>query len=463
MNTLQSHFRVSFRDGDSSSSITVHAHDHFRFYPIGVRGNVSEKLSAKMVDLLRLSQGVVVADGLLRRNAASAGFRNPRLEIEVIEVEFWNDPKVQRVLKSCLDFLSGGDDWQIRFVRDRTVRHQYQPEFKFPEPATVCLYSGGLDSAAGLAARLREQPDRTYIPVVVRHQFHREGLVKKQFELLKRGARVDDSRFLPLIVASFVRNSRLNREFGIRTREISHRCRSFLFTALAGVVAAVEGSDRVEIYESGIGAVNLPLTDGMVGWRTTRSTHPQFLRFMSELVGLVVGREITFDLPFIDQTKAQLVAVLAQNGQRELVLATVSCILHPLRRGNTKQCGYCPACIYRRYAIQAANIPEPRQAYHSDLFGSVTDFRRVAARRLRPLLAFLGQVDRLAELDREGTMPRFFRNHLLGTSVVPDESALAPFIDLFRRNRREWLELAAHGQTHQWLWADWLSPRKVAV
>jgi len=463
MNTLQTPFRVSFCDGDSQTSITLRAGHHFRLYPVGVRGNVSERLTARMVDLLRLSQGVVVADGLLRRNAASAGFRSPHLEIEVIDHDFWNGQEVARTLKTCLDFLSGGDDWQIRFVPDQTVRHHYQPEFTFTEPTTVCLYSGGLDSAAGLAARLREQPDRTYIPVVVRHQFLRGSLVKRQFDLLKRWNGVDPSRFLPLIVAAFVRNNRLNREFGLRTRETSHRCRSFLFTALASVVAAIEGSDRVEIYESGIGAVNLPLTDGMLGWRTTRSSHPHFLRTMSQLVSLVVGRKLTLELPFIDQTKASLVAALAKSGQSELALATVSCILHPLRRGNTKQCGFCPACIYRRYALQFADIHEPRQAYHYDLFGSVTDFKRVPEKRLRPLLAFLRQVDRLAELDRDGAVPRFFRNHLLGTKVIRDEASLAPFVELFRRYRREWLDLAARGQTRQWLWADWLAPRKVAV
>jgi hypothetical protein len=63
-----------------------------------------------------------------------------------------------------------------------------------------------------------------------------------------------------------------------------------------------------------------------------------------------------------------------------------------------------------------------------------------------------------------GKAPRWQPVHrLLGTRVVADATALAPFIDLFRRYRREWLELAARGQSRQWLWADWLAPRKVAV
>lgn len=463
MNTLQSPYSVTLGDGSLKPGISLRAGSHFRLYPFGVRGDVSERLSARMVDLLRLSLAVVVADGLLRRYATSAGFRNPHLEVEVLEPDFWNDREVAKTLKASLDFLSGDDDWRISFVPDRTVRHHHQPEFAFAEPTTVCLYSGGLDSAAGLAARLRKQTDRTYIPLIVRHQFLRGRLVNRQFDLLKRRYRIDPSRFLPLIIAAFVRNRRLYREFGIRTCETSHRCRSFLFTALASVVAAVEGSDRVEIYESGIGAVNLPLTSGMSGWKTTRSTHPHFLRTMSQLVSLVAGRAISFELPFIDQTKASMVAVLAKDGLNELALSTVSCILHPLRRGNTKQCGICPACVFRRYALQAAHIPEPPQAYQHDLFGSATAFNRVPKKRLRALQAFLWQAERLAELDDEKAVPKFFRNHLLGTKVVLDETTLPPFVDLFRRYRREWLELAARGQTLEWPWADWLAPRKVAV
>lgn len=470
MNMLQSPYRVTLSDGADRPATTLQAGRHFRLYPLGFRRDVSDTLPARLIDLIRLGAAVHVVDGLLSRSSSTEGFRILYLEIEVLDPTFWNDQAVTRTLKTCLDFLSGDDDWQIHFVPDQAASHRHQPRFAFAEPTDVCLYSGGLDSAAGLAARLRDRSNRTFIPVICRHQFLRGSLVNRQFDLLKRRYNVDSSRFLPLIVAAFVRNRRLHRDFGIRTREITHRCRSFLFTALGGVVAAVEGTDRVDIYESGIGAVNLPLTNAMSGWKTTRSTHPHFLRIMSQLVSLVAERPITFDLPFIDQTKASMVAVLAKDDLCELALATVSCILHPLRRGNTRQCGVCPACVYRRYALQAAGILEPRQAYHYDLFGSETEFKAVPAKRLRALQAFLHQVDGLAELEAGGTVSRSFRHHLLnfrrhllGTKVVLEEATIAPFIELFSSYRHEWLELAARGQTFGWPWADWLAPRKVAV
>jgi 7-cyano-7-deazaguanine synthase in queuosine biosynthesis len=463
MKTLQNPFRITFRAGDDAPAITLRAGDHFRLYPVGVRGNADERLSTRMVDLLRLSQGIVVVDGLLQRKMASAGFRSPRLEIEVFDAEFWDTEEVASTLKSCVDFLSGDDDWQFQFIPDRKVRHHFQRSFTFAEPTTVCPYSGGLDWAAGLATRMREQPDCTYIPVVVRHQFPRGRQVKRQFDLLKQGNGVDGSRFLPLVVASFIRNTRLQHEFGLRTRETSHRCRSFLFCAVAGAVAASEGCNSVEIFESGIGAVNLPLSGDILGWRTTRSTHPHFLRTMSKLVSLVAGRELNFELPFVNRTKAELVTGLARNGQGELALSSVSCILHPLRRGNNTQCGWCPACIYRRYALKVADIQEPKQAYHYDLFGSLSEFERVPEKKLGPLLAFLRQVNKLSELDGEGTVPSFFRNHLVRTKVVEGEGQLIPFVKLFRRYRREWIDLVSRERTRDLVWGDWLTPRKVAM
>ena len=53
--------------------------------------------------------------------------------------------------------------------------------------------------------------------------------------------------------------------------ERSRRCRSFLFAAVGAVAAAISEVTKVEVFESGIGAINLPLLAGMVGSRATRA------------------------------------------------------------------------------------------------------------------------------------------------------------------------------------------------
>ena len=115
-------------------------------------------------------------------------------------------------------------------------------------------------------------------------------------------------------------------------QELSQRCRSFLFAAMGGVVACAEHSSSIEIYESGVGAINLPLMHGMAtGARTTKSTHPHFLRLMSDLVSRVAERRIDLILPHRDRTKAEIVRTLAEYGLADIARSTVSCLDYSVR------------------------------------------------------------------------------------------------------------------------------------
>ncbi len=457
MNAVETPFRIAFSAAPARPTFTLAAGHHFRLYPIGINADLSERLPARLIDLIRLGLAVHVVDGLISRSGCKAGYRTPVLEVEVWDTTFWKDPLVGRTIKSCLDFLSGDDNWQISFLSERAPVPEYQRHF-FSEPSTVFLHSGGLDSVAGLAARIRECQKHTFIPVTVRYQLTRGRLVRKQFELIKRRYKIGDSRLLPLLVAAFVRNRRIFQELKLRTRGSCHRCRSFLLMILGGVAAAVEGADCLEVYESGIGAVNLPLQGQIIGWRTTRNTHPYFLRMMSELLTLVVERPITIKLPFIHQTKAEIVAMLAQEGLEDLARLSTSCIVHPLRRPGLKPCGTCAACIYRRYALQSARIEEAPGTYHEDIFGLREQFKTIPERKLSALKAFLAQATQLEHLQAGIATPQWFRQHLLRTRVVESEPAIDQFIDIFSRYGKEWKALVALGQERGWPWANWFAP-----
>src|SRR5262249_10970243 len=152
-----------------------------------------------------------------------------------------------------------------------------------------------------------------------------------------------------------------------------------------------------EIFESGVGAVNLPLMNGAADFRTTRSTHPHYLRLISKLVSHVNESDTRFVLPFVDRTKADLVKRAKELGLEELARKSVSCIVHPLKRKN-KQCGACPACIYRRQAMITAGVSEKPSAYVVDLFSprcQPTDKERQTIR------TFQQQAGRLAELEKD--------------------------------------------------------------
>jgi 7-cyano-7-deazaguanine synthase in queuosine biosynthesis len=460
MNPFDAPFRIWISD-DKLPRVELTAGKHFRVYPAGIDREIGRSLLPRQIDLARLGMAGHVADGLLRRRGS--GFRTPRLELEVLDYGFWTKPEVQGLLKMCLDFLSGDDDWEVIFRPDSS-RHEQQPTLDFPRVTPlVFLYSGGLDSAAGLAAMLRERGDQEFIPVTVRHQFQRGKIVRRQFAFLQERGIAKSKQLRPLVTVAFVRNGRLREEFGFKTEEVTHRCRPFLFTAIAGIAAWVEGADEVQLYESGVGAVNLPLSPGLLGWRTTRSTHPRFLRLMSALISRVADREINFTLPFVDRTKAELVSELVKHDLADLATITVSCIMHPLRRGNRRQCGQCPACVYRRHALLAAGLQEPAtQIYHTDLFPSAVKDLSVAREHLRALNAFIGQAVSLASLHDE-KIPRFFRQHLIGTGVVERDADLGPFVQLFRRFHQEWLDLAERGRAHSWPWIDLLGRKPLAL
>ena len=78
-----------------------------------------------------------------------------------------------------------------------------------------------------------------------------------------------------------------------RREEKSQRTRSFLFVATGGVVSATTASTELEMYESGVGAINVPLLAGMEGSQATRSAHPstrdRFSLMMMRSISLLIG------------------------------------------------------------------------------------------------------------------------------------------------------------------------------
>ena len=163
------------------------------------------------------------------------------------------------------------------------------------------------------------------IPVVVRHRSDIGKMALDQLRLLAKRFHSE----LNTVVVPFEMDapkSLVGRE------ETSQRSRSFLFTAVGGVVAWASGSSRLEIYELGIGAINAPLLAAMHGSQATRSTHPEFLLRMSRLLSLAAERQIEVCLPFKKMTKGEVVRTLNADGLREIVPLTASCVHYPLRQ-----------------------------------------------------------------------------------------------------------------------------------
>jgi 7-cyano-7-deazaguanine synthase in queuosine biosynthesis len=454
MNALNTPFGFTVTDGQRVLSLREGR--HFRMYPTGRNRGFGEELTKRQIDLLRICMAIHAADGWVRRRGWTNGRRRLIVDVEVLDAPFWSQPDTYARLKECVDFLSGGDDWCFRFVHPTTTRHDRCANlFRGHDLcALVTLYSGGLDSATGLAARLSAVKGRMVIPVTLRHQMQKGKLIRDHFNLLTEHGLVARKDRQPLQVGAFIRNKRIKRELGVRLREVTHRCRPILFMSVAGLVASTVAASEVEVFESGVGSVNLPLVNGPADYHTTRSTNPHYLRLISELVSHVNDAGVRFVLPFADFTKAEMVKRAKELGLEELARKSVSCILHPLRRPGNRQCGYCPACVYRRQAMITAGITESRDAYDIDLFSPLST---ATEKQLQWIRAYHQQAGRLAELEAE-RVPKFFRSYLYATQAVSQDCELGPHVEVYRRYQREWAALIADARRHR---LPWITPARL--
>lgn len=451
MNALNAEF--GFTITDAGRPLRLVQGRHFRLNPGEEARRLAEELTRPQVDLLRIAMAVHAADGWARRRRATDGHRRPVVEVEVLDAAFWGRPEAHDRLKECVDFLSGDDDWSFRFVQD-DARHERRPPLlrgAYPCPL-VALYSGGLDSAAGLAARLAEVPGRPVVPVALRFQMQKAALVRRHFDWLVGAGLATRRDLLPFQAGAYVKNARIGREHGQRLRQSGHRCRPLLFLAVAGLVADAVGATEVEVFESGVGSVNLPLVGGPADHRTSRSAHPHALRLASRLVSHVNDADVRFVLPFAHLTKAELVGRAGELGAGPLARASVSCIARPPRRGRGRQCGRCPACVYRRQAMITAGIDEGPDAYEVDLFDPAALPPDIPPQWLRPIRAFRQQAGRLADLEA-GRVPGSFRTYLRATRAIDHDGQLAPHVEVHRRYRREWAALISDARRRGLPWA----------
>jgi hypothetical protein len=443
-------YSISFQKVGSGSPFILVAGQHFRFDIAQFERFFQQPIPGRLVDLLRIASAIYFVDRLVRRRRRDQQrhwSRSLKVSVGVLEPDFWAGDIVRECLTDTIEFLSD-DTWDLSFSHDdqRINKEVQRPLFPIPSDARVSLYSGGLDSAAGLANCIACAPSRHELPVTVWHQPIQRKIINKQFELL--GSK-GDVCITPLVVkAAMIWTPELKSNF---RAESSQRGRAFLFAAAGGAASAMLGGSNVELFESGIGAINLPLMSGMVGSRTTRSTHPAFLRRMSQLLGLVLERPMQFDLPFFQQTKGQVVQPAKDAGLDGLAQLTVSCVHYPLRESRHKQCGVCPACIFRRQSLETAEITEPRGTYKHDLL-DVMGVRRIPDRRLKYLKAFLDQVVQLDDIQADLPFPQRFRRHLVGTGVVVNGESMEPIGSLLSTYRDEWRKMITQAQERGIRW-----------
>ena len=307
-------------------------------------------LDPAVADLIELAGAVQVIDRMERRPPARCGgdswARELRLVVGVRNPDLWRVDGVGRQLRELLVWMTD-DDWAIDFVaRAGSVRRSESVRFLFENPTrgeVVSLYSGGLDSFAGLALELSEGTVPVLVSVVPNtrqgaSQSRTLGPLREQFGVA-----------VPRVaVKCHLR--------GMQTRESSNRTRGFGFLAVAASGAAMSDIGTVHVYENGIGAINLPYSRAQGGAQSTRSMHPKTLDLAGALFSAVLDHPIVFVNPNQYRTKGELCRKVPA-ALRTVVPQVMSCdtaFVH--RASKVPNCGTCTSCLLRRQGLWSAGL-----------------------------------------------------------------------------------------------------------
>jgi Queuosine biosynthesis protein QueC len=331
---------------------------------------LERNISLRLMDFLEIASYVFTADCSTQRGkwtddkGEEPWGRDLTFVIAVREPEFWATPRVKGLIEDVLRFLSN-DSYSFQFVPLEADRNDQTPYFNFGDqdkwpfynPDRVLMFSGGLDSLAGVVETAASGAKAVLIshrPVSTLYARQRTlfGELQKKFP----------GRLIHLPVW-------INKDEGFG-RESTQRTRSFLFTALGTLVAQSIDARGIRFYENGVLSVNLPLAEEVLRARASRTTHPVALHLLSLLAAAVTERELPIDNPFLFKTKTEVVQTLSTHEATDLIAQTCSCSHLIFQAGEKRHCGRCSQCIDRRFAVAGAGLlsKDPESDYVSDVF-----------------------------------------------------------------------------------------------
>jgi 7-cyano-7-deazaguanine synthase in queuosine biosynthesis len=321
-------------------------------------------------DLLEIAAFLFAADQALTRGGTSEfdygdkWRRTFRFEVPVRRPDVWDRPDVRSALVEALGFLTDDEyEFGFRAAVDPLPSESYLFDSVTPDGTefdSVILFSGGLDSLCGAVEEVLVRRRRA---ILVSHRSSTRVFARQQalFDALSR--RVARRRAQPLHVAVTVnKGEEHNRDF-------NQRSRSFVFAAVAAVVARQVGLHRVQVCENGVTSLNLPVSPELIGARASRTTHPQSLTLFGRLFSLLFETEFEVHNPYQWKTKAQMLERLREQGHADLCKLTCSCGHVWGREECRPHCGRCSQCVDRRVTVLAAGLTDaedPTERYESD-------------------------------------------------------------------------------------------------
>lgn len=343
-------FNASEQHGGSARGVTV---DELK-----VAEHLGKTPSGLTMDLIELVAAVHLVDRAERRPRATRSgdswSRRLHLVMGVREWQWWSTSMVHDQLVDLLRSLTD-DDWLIEFVpRIAPERPAECVQFLFassPGGDVVALFSGGLDSLAGMASDVACGTRPIALSIESNRRF-----AKSQRDVL---AALNHALGMSVV--------RVPIELHLKSEpaaEQSQRARGFGFLALAAAMAALANLECIHVYENGIGAINLPYTSAQTGAQGTRAMRPETVAWATRLFSLCLDHRLTIVNRSQYLTKAEMCAALPP-AIHPAVLLTESCDTAFAYRGTgPSSCGRCTSCLLRRQALAAAGLGHLDLASH---------------------------------------------------------------------------------------------------
>jgi 7-cyano-7-deazaguanine synthase in queuosine biosynthesis len=262
----------------------------------------------------------------------------------------FNTSSFQEKIVRLLEWATGSQwkfDFRKRLDAGRVVECNRCTTSCDPYVNEVALWSGGLDALAGLYTRLKSDSEKVFMLFGSGSNNKVFGCQSNVFRGLLPSF---PSRLNLCQIPIHISNDDVHRKNSVP------RARGIVFLLLGSACAYLMGQNRLNLYENGIGAINLPYSRSEIGLDHSRSVHPLTLQQASYLLTELFGEEFQISNPFLFSTKAEMCRTLAEDGRTDLPALTKSCD-SPHRKKNS-QCGYCSSCLLRRQALAATPMQD---------------------------------------------------------------------------------------------------------
>lgn len=324
----------------------------------------------RIKDLLEIAGYIYAADRRIGRGSSEAleyhsWSRELNFIIKVRDKDFWSDIQIIKALSEALEFVSGDKKFTFAFESGRQDTGQtnlFDHEdisLEKRENSIIALFSGGLDSLAGVLEILTATEKNL---ILISHRSNTTGVSRIQkgiYNLL-----VND---FPNRLQYFPFYCNLHGE---RAIEETQRTRIFLYTAIAYSLASLASENEIHVFENGITSLNFSKRADLINARASRTTHPKTLKLLENFYSLVGGKKRSIIHPFLYNTKTDIFNKIKTAGKLSYINSTISCTKTFKSFENNTQathCGGCSQCVDRRFAAFASGLEEFDAIYDVDI------------------------------------------------------------------------------------------------